>query len=39
MTTPLAYGDTADEARRPALHVVPNPQIDLGAGSALSLTA
>ncbi len=31
MTTPLTYGDTADEARRPALHVVPDSHIDLGA--------
>ncbi len=31
MTTPLAYDDTADEARRPALHVVPDAEIDLGA--------
>ncbi len=31
MTTPLTYGDTTDEARPPALHVVPDPQIDFGA--------
>ncbi len=31
MTTPLTYGDTADEARHPARHVVPDPQLDLGA--------
>ncbi len=31
MTTPLVYGDTAGEARRPTLHVVPDSHVNLGA--------